>query len=153
MTWINGAIVAVAVLTLVGLVAFWPRGDAPDLGLGHLRYVDATITSVTTSQCRSIEVPDAFSGCREVGVRLTSGDRDGEPATFTVYDTQFEVPDLHEDDDVVLLDSPSSPDSNSERPTARRSRCRSSFARVGSRTVDRLDAMPREMNCRIHHTP
>lgn len=110
MTWINGAIVAVAVLTLVGLVAFWPRGDAPDLGLGHLRYVDATITSVTTSQCRSIEVPDAFSGCREVGVRLSSGDRDGEPATFTVYDTQFEVPDLHEGDALVLLDSPSSPD-------------------------------------------
>ena len=110
MTWINGAIVAVAVLTLVGLVAFWPRGDAPDLGLGHLRYVDATITSVTTSQCRSIEVPDAFSGCREVGVRLSSGDRDGEPATFTVYDTQFEVPDLHEGDALVLLDSLSSPD-------------------------------------------
>ena len=64
MTWINGAIVAVAVLTLVGLVAFRPRGDAPDLGLGHLRYVDATITSVTTPQCRAIEVCDPVAGWR-----------------------------------------------------------------------------------------
>lgn len=106
---LNAAVVAIAVLTLVGLVVLWPTGDAPDLGLGDLRYVDATVTTVETSQCRSIEVPDALSGCREVDVRLTSGDRAGASASFTVYDTQFDVPELAEDDDIVLLDSPSSP--------------------------------------------
>lgn len=103
--WVDRAMVLVAVATLVGLVVFWPRGDAPDLGLGGLDYVDATVTSVVTSSCRSIEVPDAMSGCREVGTRLTSGAAEGRTATITVYDTQFEVPDLAVGDPIVLLDA------------------------------------------------
>lgn len=107
--WTTRAIVLVGVLAGIGLLVFWPRGDAPDLGARPTRFVDASIMSVRTESCPSIEVPDALSSCRIVEVQLTSGARAGRMATFTVEETQFDIPDLEAGDEVVLLDSPSSP--------------------------------------------
>lgn len=108
--WITAVIIGVAVLAVVGLVALWPRGSAPDLGTRPSRYVDATVTSVRQDSCDSLEVPGATSGCRVVGIGLTSGSHKGTRSTFTVLDTQFDVPVLHVGDAVVLLDAPSSPE-------------------------------------------
>ncbi len=48
---------ALGVLTVVGLVVFWPRGSAPDLRPGGVtvEYVDATVLTVGTSTCGSAE--------------------------------------------------------------------------------------------------
>lgn len=107
--WTTMSIVLVGVLACVGLAVFWPTGRAPDLGIRPSRYVDGSITSVRAGTCPSLEVPDATSGCRNLGVRLTSGSHAGSEVSVTVLDTQFEVPALHSGDRVVLFDSPSSP--------------------------------------------
>lgn len=107
--WMTTAVVVVGVLACVGLVVLWPRGDAPDLGARPHRFVDATVVSVRTESCPSIEVPDAVSSCRVVEVRLTSGASEGTTAQFTVEETQFDVPEIAAGDSLVLLDSPSSP--------------------------------------------
>jgi uncharacterized membrane protein len=90
-------------------VALWPRGRAPDLGIRPSRYAEATVTSVHHQRCDSVEVPGALSGCRKVGIHLTSGAAAGTTSTFTVLDTELEVPALHAGDHIVLLDAPSSP--------------------------------------------
>lgn len=107
--WTTVSIIAIGVLAAVGLAVFWPTGKAPDLGIRPNRYVDASITSVHKGNCPSVEVPGALSGCRTAEVKLTSGSREGSDASFTVLETQFDVPTLHTGDPVVLLDSPSSP--------------------------------------------
>ena len=72
--WI--AVVVCGVLTVVGLVVFWPSGDDPagtDLGLG----ADPIAAQVITVE----DVPcsyDPLLGCRLVGFELTSGVDDGE---------------------------------------------------------------------------
>lgn len=103
--WLRGAVIAVAVLAVAGMVVLWPRGEAPDLGVRPSTFVDATVRSVERGDCDSVEVPGALSGCRVVTMELTSGEQDGRVSTFVVMDTQLEVPELHEGDRVVLLDT------------------------------------------------
>jgi uncharacterized membrane protein len=99
--WLRIAVAVVGALALLGLVAFWPRGDAPDLGTQGRTLVDATVTSATDSLCEGIEVP-GDQPCTTYGVDVSSGPTKGESATFSVQPTQFEVPELHTGDDVVL---------------------------------------------------
>ncbi|UDY34376.1 YibE/F family protein [Dermatobacter hominis] len=108
--WLRGVVVAVGVAAVVGMVVLWPRGDAPDLGIRPTTYVDATVRSIDTRDCDSVEVPGALSGCRVLGVELTSGDRSGTTTTVTVLDTQLEVPVVHDGDRIVLLDTRSPDD-------------------------------------------
>jgi uncharacterized membrane protein len=103
------AVVLVGATAVLGLVAFWPRGDAPDLGPQPNTYVDATVTGVEREPCDAIET-DATTECQVVSARLTSGPDEGDEIEFLVRDTQFEVPELHEGDDVVLLDVATAPD-------------------------------------------
>ena len=103
------AVVGIGICAAVGLVVFWPTGKAPDLGSRPNRFVDATITKVQVDDCPSIEVAGALSGCRIYEVRIDTGAETGSDAAFTVLETQFEVPELEVGDEVVLLDSPSSP--------------------------------------------
>ncbi len=103
--WLRGAVIAVGVAAVVGMVVLWPRGEAPDLGIRPTSYVDATVRSVHTQECSSIEVPGALTGCRLLEVELTSGERSGNTTTVTVLDTQLEVPEVHEGDRIVLLDT------------------------------------------------
>jgi uncharacterized membrane protein len=103
------AIVIVGAAAVLATIAFWPRGDAPDLGVQPNDYVDATVTGVDTDTCEDPEVA-APTPCQIVSARLTSGPDSGDEITFEVRATQFEVPELAEGDEIVLLDVPTSPD-------------------------------------------
>jgi uncharacterized membrane protein len=98
-------VAAVAVLALVGVVVFWPSGDAPSLGVTARNLVDAKVTSVEQSTCLSVEVPEATEDCQRVEARLS----DGSVVFFVVLATDTRIPELDEGDRVVLFESPSSP--------------------------------------------
>jgi uncharacterized membrane protein len=106
--WVTVGIVVAGALALLGLVALWPRGDAPDLGVQPNSYVDATVSGVNHDQCQDPEVGSP-APCQVVDADLTSGPEKGTEITFEVRATQFEVPPLHDGDKVVLLDISSSP--------------------------------------------
>jgi uncharacterized membrane protein len=101
-------VVIVGALAVLGVIAFWPRGDAPDLGVQPNTYVDATVTGIDRDTCRDPEI-DAPGPCQVVSAELTSGDDRGDEITFEVRSTQFDVPELAEGDEVVLLDVATSP--------------------------------------------
>src|SRR5918994_1888093 len=107
--WLGVAVAVVGALALLGVLAAWPRGEAPDLGVQPTTYVDAEVTGVENGTCPEIEV-EAVGDCRIVAVRLSSGDAAGTDASFQVLSTQFDVPDLDTGDDVVLLDVATSPE-------------------------------------------
>ncbi len=102
-----GVIIAGA-LAVLGFVAYWPRGEAPELPPQPSTYVDATVTGVDTETCEDLEI-GATTSCQVVSARLTSGPDDGDGIEFQVRSTEFNVPELHEGDDVVLLDVATSP--------------------------------------------
>ncbi|MGH9289682.1 MAG: YibE/F family protein [Acidimicrobiales bacterium] len=99
--------VAGAVVVL-GLVTYWPQGDAPELAPQPNTYVDATVTGIDTRTCDDLEV-GATTSCQVASARLTSGPDDGDEIEFQVRSTEFNVPELHEGDEVVLLDVATSP--------------------------------------------
>ena len=86
-------VVVVGALAVLGTIAFWPRGDAPDLGDQPTTYVDATVTGIDTDTCQDPEV-DAPGPCQLVSAELTSGDDRGDQITFEVRATQFEAQQL-----------------------------------------------------------
>ncbi|MGD9798207.1 MAG: YibE/F family protein [Acidimicrobiia bacterium] len=69
--------------TVVGLVALWPRGDAPDLSASTrgLTQVDATVTAVEIVGCTD-PVEGLPTECQLVEVDVTSGPTAGEQASF-----------------------------------------------------------------------
>lgn len=101
-------VIVIAVATLVGFGALWPRGEAPDLGTQPGDYVDATVTSSERTTCDAVEA-EALAGCYEVEVEITSGPDAGDPGVFLIRDTDFGVPEMNVGDRVVLLDVPTSP--------------------------------------------
>lgn len=109
-SWISIVMVATAALTVIGLVALWPRGEAPDLGAQPRTYVDASITASRAGRCPGIEIPEQLEDCTIFDVRLASGANAGDTIELPVRPTQTEVPDLAEGDDIVLLYVPTSPE-------------------------------------------
>lgn len=107
-SWLTILVIGCGALAVLGLVAFWPRGDAPDLPPQPNTYVDATVTGVDTDTCDDFDT-GAQTPCQVLDAQLTSGRDKGESIEFRVRSTQFEVPELEVDDEVVLLDVPSSP--------------------------------------------
>ena len=108
--WLIVVTAGIGALTILGLIAMWPGGEAPDLGdLPPRSYVHATITGVDNDACPGIEVPGQ-DACLRYGADLHSGPDDGESVDFQVLATDVEVPELHEGDKVVLLDFANSPD-------------------------------------------
>jgi uncharacterized membrane protein len=101
-------VVVIGALAILGTIAFWPRGEAPDLGAQPNTYVDATVTDIDDDTCPDPEI-NAPGACQIVSAELTSGPDDGDVITFEVRATQFEVPELSPGDDVVLLDIATSP--------------------------------------------
>lgn len=99
--WVGLGILLVAA---VGLIALWPRGEAPDLGTVPVRYVDATIVEIRDQTCPGVEASGDVP-CREIEVELTSGPDEGDLAVLTVLETQVEVPDLGEGQGIVLRDA------------------------------------------------
>jgi uncharacterized membrane protein len=102
------AVAVAGALAVLGLIAFWPRGDAPDLGVQPNTYVDATVTGIDDDTCEDPEIGGP-GDCQVVSARLTSGDDEGDMVAFRVFATQFDVPELAEGDEVVLLDVATSP--------------------------------------------
>jgi uncharacterized membrane protein len=106
--WTVLGVLAAGGLALLGLVALWPRGDAPDLGIQPNTYVDATVTAIQDGMCDDPEIAGPGQ-CLRIGARLTSGDDKGDEVTFQVLATQTNVPPIHEGDRVVLRYVPTSP--------------------------------------------
>ncbi len=106
--WLTRAVLVVAVLCIIGLGVFWPRGPAPEVVAQPGSYVDATVTSVERTECDAVEA-DALAGCARVDVRITSGADAGDDGEFLIRDTDFGIPEQHVGDRVVLLDVPTSP--------------------------------------------
>jgi uncharacterized membrane protein len=106
--WTTLGVVVAGALALLGLVAMWPRGDAPDLGVQPNTYVDATVTAIKDGTCDDPEIGGPGK-CLLVEAHLTSGDDSGDDITFQVRATQTEVPPIHNGDKVVLLDVATSP--------------------------------------------
>ena len=106
--WVTRAVILVAVLCIVGLGVFWPRGPAPEVVPQPGTYVDATVTAVERTECDAVEA-DALTGCARVEVRITSGPDAGDDGEFLIRDTDFGVPEQHVGDRVVLLDVSTSP--------------------------------------------
>jgi|RhiMethySRZTD1v2_1073278.scaffolds.fasta_scaffold03373_19 uncharacterized membrane protein len=102
------AVVIVGAVAVLGVVAFWPRGDAPDLGDQPGTYVDAAVTAVDSDTCDDPEA-SAPVPCQVVSADLTSGPDRGDEVTFEVRSTRFAVPELAVGDEVVLLDVATSP--------------------------------------------
>jgi uncharacterized membrane protein len=102
-------VVIVGALAVLAAIAFWPRGEAPDLGAQPNTYVDATVVGIDTDTCQDPEI-DAPGPCQIVTARLTSGPDRGDTIDFEVRATQFDVPELQSGDDVVLLDVATSPE-------------------------------------------
>jgi uncharacterized membrane protein len=106
--WTTLSVVVVGALALLGLVALWPRGAAPDLGVQPNTYDDATVTTVHDGQCDDPEI-GATTQCLLVDAHLTSGTDSGEDITFQVRATQTDIPPIHDGDKIVLLDVATSP--------------------------------------------
>ena len=106
--WVVRGVIAVALVTLVGLGVWWPRGEAPDLGTQPNAFVDAPVTEARPTTCDAVEAA-ALAGCQEVGVEITSGPDAGSTGVFLIRDTDFGVPRMEGGERVVLLDVETSP--------------------------------------------
>ena len=102
------SVVAVGVAALVGLVAFWPRGEAPDLGMQPGSHVNAVVTGLTTRTCESMEVV-ADTECTYAEIEITSGPDPGSTGVFVAADDDLSRPSVQIGDEVVVLDVPTSP--------------------------------------------
>jgi uncharacterized membrane protein len=98
----------VLMFAVIGLIVWWPRGDAPQID-DTRPYVDATVTSVRTEPCPGIEAAGALTECDFVEAEVTSGETVGDTARFTLYATDFARPELSDGDGVVLLYNAAAP--------------------------------------------
>jgi uncharacterized membrane protein len=108
--WLAIGLAALTALTVIGLVALWPRGEAPEVGVFPSDYVDGTVVGLTRDQtCSDIEIPDAMATCVVYDVRLSGGPDEGDRVDLAVRATQIDVPELAEGDAIVLRHFPDSP--------------------------------------------
>jgi uncharacterized membrane protein len=104
--WLGVAMAVVAALTVLGLVALWPRGDAPELGDQPRReFVNATVVDKVEGGCEGIDVPGP-TRCWIYTAELTSGQGKGQSVEVRVLPTDTDVPELEEGDKVVLVEFP-----------------------------------------------
>lgn len=101
-------VVVIGAVAVLAAIAFWPRGEAPDLGAQPNTYVDATVQDIDDDMCQDPEI-DAPGQCQIVTAELTSGPDAGDTIDFEVRATQFDVPELNAGDEIVLLDVSTSP--------------------------------------------
>jgi uncharacterized membrane protein len=101
-------LIAVAALAVIGMLALWPRGEAPGVEVAPRTYVDATIRDADEGPCPGIDPEVELPDCHIYDAELTSGDDAGSVVTFFVQPTQTDVPELSTGDDVVLLHNPES---------------------------------------------
>lgn len=103
-------VVITGALAVLAAIAFWPRGDAPDLRREAASYVDAMVSDVETGTCTDPDSDDE-QPCRLVTAELTSGPDAGSTVEVEIGDdAEPDVPHLTGGDEVVLLDVASRPD-------------------------------------------
>jgi uncharacterized membrane protein len=96
-------VIAIAALATIGVVALWPRGDAPSLGApAGIVEVNATIDAVRHGRCPSVEVDGADTDCQLVTAKVTNGPTKGQSAYMELRDIDFAIPSLSGGDKVVL---------------------------------------------------
>lgn len=100
------AVVLAGAAAVLGTVAFWPRGDAPEPRLRGSSHLDATVTRVDDRTCRDPDVGGRVP-CQVVEAELTSGPDRGDHVR--VRATPPGAPDLAVGDEVVLLDVATGP--------------------------------------------
>jgi uncharacterized membrane protein len=113
--WILGAVVAFAILTVVGLIILWPDGsgqnaateEAGTLGLVTEQF-DATVESVTDGDC-SYSTPDNPQACRAYTLTVQEGPDAGSLIALPEFNLSIGSPDpgLAVGDAVVLGYEPS----------------------------------------------
>jgi len=81
------AVLAVVVLTAVGIAAWWPDGGVglPDAVSGQGERVEATVTGTTEVACAGTEMLDEVQVCDEVQLDITSGANEGSTGTFELF--------------------------------------------------------------------
>src|SRR5918995_1604201 len=89
--WLTFGIVVAGALAVLGFIAFWPRGDAPELAPQPNTYVDATVTGIDEQTCDDFDT-GATTPCQIVSAELTSGPDDGDVMDFQVRRRQLGVP-------------------------------------------------------------
>jgi len=98
------AVVIAGALAVLGAVAFWPPGDAPDAGPAAPGYVDATVTAVDHGSFTA----ELTSG-PDRGDTVEVAVRTAEPGEPDAGGPAGAVPDVEVGDEVVLIDVASSP--------------------------------------------
>ena len=101
---------AIAVITLVGLVVWWPRGEVPDTGasLAGLDYPRGVVVGVAVGECITVEII-APTDCDLVSVELTSGPDAGSVVPVQVAAIDFGTPQLRVGDHLILQHNPMAP--------------------------------------------
>jgi uncharacterized membrane protein len=95
--WLTLFVAVAGALTVLGLVALWPRGDAGDLGDDAAGgYVEATVVRVD-GDVVTVRLASGSDRGDEVGVRVEDGDAVPAPA-------------LEDGDRIVLHDAPTAPE-------------------------------------------
>ena len=101
-------VVIVGALAVLGSSPSGPAATRPTWARNPTTTSTPPSPASTPSTCHDPET-DAPGECQLVSAGLTSGADDGDEIDFEVRATQFDVPELAEGDDVVLLDVATSP--------------------------------------------
>jgi uncharacterized membrane protein len=123
------AVVLVGAVAVLGAIALWPRGPAPETDGSAIAYVDATVTDVDGVACPAGAGEDRGSGsderdgdgdgassaargddagsgtCSVVTAELTSGPDEGEVVDATAGVLTGDAPDLAAGDRIVLVET------------------------------------------------
>jgi uncharacterized membrane protein len=100
---LGGAIAALGLVAVIGMVVLWPDGERPELaeelGLGG-DLVDATVTASELVACFGTEEAQGIL-CREIAFEVTSGGTSGDTGVFELPAVEATV-DLEDGDGIVL---------------------------------------------------
>ena len=104
------AVATVAVLTIAGLIIWWPRGEAPDTSasIAGLEYPRAVVVDIAQGECPTFEF-DHPTDCDLVSAELRTGPAAGSIVTFQVAAIDFDVPPLSIGDRLILQHNPMAP--------------------------------------------
>ncbi|CAA9243115.1 MAG: YibE/F family protein [uncultured Acidimicrobiales bacterium] len=114
---LTGALAVAALATLVGLVALWPSGRAPELNEAFefdAELHDAVVETIDRGACAGTDPSDAIT-CVSVEARLTEGPDAGTTVIVEGPTTSGAV-ELKAGERIVVGESPNPPDSASLAP-------------------------------------
>ncbi|MGY6502189.1 MAG: YibE/F family protein [Acidimicrobiales bacterium] len=105
-----GGVALVAVVTVVGLILWWPRGEIADSGasVAGLSYPRATVVDIAPGECLTFEIA-APTDCDLVTLTVTSGPDADSTVTMQVSAIDFDVPPLSVGDRLVVQYNPMAP--------------------------------------------